>query len=488
MRGLTARVGTNVVVVLVLSVLLVAGAFLTYASGVVFDDSYPVSVALPEAGGILPDQQVTVMGRAVGQVDDVEVTEDGVLLRLSIQGDQQVPSPARATVLRRSPIGEQAIDLAPPEQGWQAAEPGSVIATTEIAIAPEVAGLLEATVDLFSEIEPDDVTVVVEEMALALDGRGDTLRRLGRDSLDLQRTLVGGLPEFERLLDESEATLAVLQEQRDTLRSAIANGADLTEVFAEQRPNAEALLDTATPALDQLDAFLLNTRSDVGCLMGDLTALNDMLLGPSTYRGENGPNLYASKLDELERGLALHSFFFQQGFSLVAQPDLDTGLLWLRVLLVGDEPQTAAFYDDFRATPQTKPGAACVSEAFGRGTDAVRQEGVQPPHETAPEIDYAPRVAATNERVTPEGDGSGRREGDAVTPVPASDHRPTADGGAAAGPGEGSTTELDATASDDDVARTGADIGVLVATGLALVGLPLLGWFGWWLHRRGSAT
>ncbi|WP_052667948.1 MCE family protein [Nitriliruptor alkaliphilus] len=485
MSGLSSRVGTNVVVVVVLSVLLVAGAFATYASGVVFDDSYRVSVALPEAGGVLPDQQVTVMGRAVGQVREVEVTEEGVLLTLSIQGDQRVPSPARATVLRRSPIGEQAIDLAPPETGWEPAERDSRIETTEVTIAPEVANLLDQTVALFSAIDADDVSTVVEELAIALDGRGDTLRRLGRDSLDLNRTLVGGIPEFERLLDASEATLAVLRDQRDTLRSAIGHGADLTEVFAEQRPNIEALLDTATPALDQLDAFLLNTRPDLECLMGDLTALNDMLLGPSTYQGANGPNLYASKLDELERGLALHSFFFQQGFSLVAQPDSDTGLLWLRVLLVGDEPQTAEFYADYRDTPQTRPGAACVSEAFGRGTDAVRQPGVQPPHETAPEIDYAPRVAATNQRVTPEGRSSERHEGDRVTPVPASTTT-GGDGTSAAAEREPAATELLAGSADDDLATTGTDLGIPVATGVALLGLPLLGWGGWWLRRYGS--
>jgi virulence factor Mce-like protein len=486
MKGLTARVSTNVIVTVVLSILLVAGAFATYASGVVFDDSYPVSVALPEAGGILPDQQVTVMGNAVGQVREVEVTEEGVLLTLSIRGDQDVPSPARATVLRRSPIGEQAIDLAPAEAGWQPAEPDSRIETTEIVIAPEVAGLLRSTVELFEAIGADDLSTVVSELAVALDGRGDTLRRLGRDSLDFQRTMVDGLPEFERLLDASEATLTVLREQRDTLRSVIGHGADLTEVFAEQRPNAEALLDSGTPALEQIDAFLLNTRANFGCLMGDLTALNEMLLGPSTYVGANGPDFYSSKLDELERGLLLHTFFFQQGFTLVGQPDLETGLLWLRVLLVLDEPAEAEFFEDFRATPATTPGAACVSEEFGRGVDAVRQPGVQDAHETSPGIDYAPQVEATNERVQPASGSTSRREGDQVSRVP------TAAGGSGSSTGtseDATATTLDAQAqADDDLARTGTDLGVLIAAGVALIMLPLLVWGGWWLRRRGSGT
>jgi virulence factor Mce-like protein len=488
MKGLTSRVTANVVTVVALSVLLVAGAFATYASGVVFDDSYPLSVALPEAGGVLPDQQVTVMGVAVGQVADVEVTEDGVLLSLSIRGDQQVPDPASATVLRRSSIGEQAVELTPPDGDWEPAEPDSRIETTDITIAPEVTGLLRSTVDLFEAIGADDVTTVITEVAIALDGRGDTLRRLGRDSLDFNRTMVDGIPEFQRLLDASEAPLAMLREQRDTIRSVISNSADLTEIFAEQRPNADALLDSATPALAELDAFLLNTRADFGCLMGDLGSLNEMLLGPSTYQGANGPNLYSSKLDELERGLVLHSFFFQRGFSLVAQPDLETGLLWLRVMLVGDEPQKAEFFEDFRPTPQTRPGAACVSEEFGRGVDAVRQPGVQEPHETAPPIDYAPRVAATHDRVEPARDGSVRGAGDPSARTGGGTGTP---GSATTGTGgaDGGTTTLDTQARDaDDLARTGTDIGVLIAAGVALIMLPLLVWGGWWLRRRGSGT
>jgi virulence factor Mce-like protein len=483
MSGLSGRIGTNVVVVLVLSVMLVSGAFLTYASGVVFDDSYEVQVALPEAGGVLPDQQVTVMGRAVGQVSDVEVTGDGVLLTLSIQGDQRVPDPARATVLRRSPIGEQAVDLAPPEGDWQVAERDTVLATTDITIAPEVVGLLEKTVDLFSTIEPTDVTILVEELAVALDGRGDRLTRLGRDSRDLQRTLVGGIPEFERLLDTSEATLAVLRDQRDTIRSVIREGADLTEVFAEQRPNLDALLDGATPALDQAETLLLNTSSNFGCLMGDLTDLNRMLLGPSTYAGANGPDLYASKLDELERGLAGHQFFFQQGFSLVAQPDRHTGQLWLRVLLSADSPQTAEFYPELRPTPATTPGAACDSEAFGPGADAVRQPGVQEAHETAPPIDYAPARGADAERATPPERDDAER-GSSEVPPPADTGElgtETADTEDGAEP----PVELQAgpTGGEPPSDGGGADVAAVL---LAMAGLAALGWLASRIRRLRS--
>lgn len=481
MSGLSARIGANVLTVVVVSLVLVVSAFLTYASGVVFDDSYPVQVELPEAGGVLPDQQVTVLGRAVGQVSEVEVTEEGVLLTLSIQGDQQVPDPAVTTVLRRSPIGEQAVDLAPPGGDWTAAQAGTLIATDGITIAPEVAGLLDETVALFGELEVDDVTTLVGELAVALDGRGERLRRLGRDSLDLQSTLVDGIPEFERLLDTSEATLDVLQEQRDTLRSVIREGADLTEIFAEQRPNLDGLLDNTPRALDETEALVINTRANFECLMTDLTSLNEMLLGPSTYTGANGPDFYASKLDEFERGLALHQFFFQQGFSLVAQPDSNTGLLWLRVLLVADAPDQGEFLTPPRPTPQTQPGAACDTEAFGPGVDAVRQAGAQAPHETAPEVDFAPSRGGEPGRVQPQDDD--RREPEAGNPEGGDPQNPVPSLPTASSDPQDDELAVDLLAGPDGGSTEPTGTGPWLATGLAGLMLPLLGAAAWRLRR-----
>ncbi|MTV25689.1 MCE family protein [Nitriliruptoraceae bacterium ZYF776] len=478
MRGLGSRIATNLLWIVVFSAIVVVGTFLTYVTGVLFDDSYRVQVAFPEAGGVLPDQQVTVLGDNVGLVEDVAVTREGVLLTLRIDGGEPVPARAVAQVLRRSPIGEQAVDLRPVDPDWTPAEPDARIETTETIVPAPVPFLLEQTIDLFETLEVDDVSTIVRELALALEGRGPTLRRLNRDALDLNRTLVDGLPEFERLIDTSERTLGVLRDQRDTLRSGIANAADLTEILAEQRPNLDDLLDAGGPALDQVEAFVLNTQANLECLMLDLTAVNETLLGPSTYDGTEEPG-YTSKLDELERALALNRFFFDQGFNIIAQPDPATGLPWVRVLLVADEVMSAEFYPELRPTPQTRPGAACETDEFGRGVDAVRQPDVQPPHETAPPIDYAPQVEATGERVTPRdprAEGAEGREREAerdefadaeeVSPVPA----------------PGSAT-IDAAPS-----RDAAPPRPLASTAglLALLSLPAIGVAAWWLRRDGS--
>ena len=483
------RIAANLVWIMAFAALVTVGAFLTFVTGVLFDDSYPIRVPMPEAGGVLPDQEVTVLGRAVGQVEDVEVTQDGVMLTLMIDGSQQVPDPAIAKVLRRSPIGEQAVDLQPTTDDWAAAEPGATIVPTEAIIPAEVPFLLEETVDLLGHLEPEQVSTIVHEMSVALEGRSERLRMLNRDSYELQTTLVDGLPEFERLIDSSETVLTVLREQRDALRSVFDSGADLTELFAAQRPNVEALLDTATPALERTGDFVVANRSNLECLMRDVTDLNEMLLGPTTYEGA-GPPPYESKLDELEQALTLHRFFFQDGFSIIGQYAPDTGLGWIRVHLVADELQKATYYDEFAPTPVTKPGGACVSEAFGLGVNAVRQDGVQAPHDTAPEIDWAPQAervdTGDDEQTRPEGAGDneqderaaggGSDDGEAPTITPPGDDVVDDETPVALERADPSTTD-----GDDRLAATVAGI-------IGLLALPALGGMAIWLRRRDSSA
>lgn len=410
MRGVSARVGANILWLVLISTALIVGAFLTFVTGVLFDDSYPVRVELPESGGVMPAQEVTVLGRAVGLVEDVELTQEGVVLTLRINGDQVVPDPAVAQVLRRSPIGEQAVDLRPVTTPWEAAAPGATITTEETIVPTQLPALLEGTVQLFEPVDLDSLSTVVSELAIALDGRGERLRMLNRDTLELNETLLAATPEFRRLIDSSGPVLEALRDHRFALAESFGNAADVAEVFAGQRRNLETLLDTGERTFDELDVFVRNTRADTSCLLRDLTAFNEMLLGPSTYTGAN-VGQYASKLDEFEQALARQRFFFQLGFPLIGQTDPHTGLAWLRVLLQLEDDVPAQYYPEQRPTPQTRPGAACVSDAWGLGVNAVRQPGVQPPHPTAPAIDYAPLAEGEAPRAMSRSERTSRHNG-----------------------------------------------------------------------------
>lgn len=414
MRGLTARLGANLAWIIVFSVVVVIGALVTYAGGAVFADTYTVAVPMSETGGLVPNQEVTVLGDAVGRITDTTVTQDGVVVELSIDGDQRIPANSPVTVVRRSPIGEQVLDFRPQTEGWEAADPGERITPAEVNVPPEIPSLLREASELLGAIEQPDLETIITEAADAFGGRGDTLRQLTLDSLELQRTLVDGIPAFERLVNASTPILESLRSHRQALAEGFTNARRLAEVFAEQRPALSSLLDEATPALNAGDELIRSQRANLSCLNEDLLALNELMLGPSTAVGQPR-RFYETKLDELDAGLKLNRRFFQEGFYVIQQPDPATGVSWTRIQF-NELEETGERYQSLRDTPATTPGAACRTEAFGTGVNAVRQPDHVAVHRTSPGIDFAPLVEPSG--------GSGPRPAASPDTGPAADDPP----------------------------------------------------------------
>ncbi len=408
------RTAVNVLVFLGLSVGLAAYAFVNWVGADLIEDTYAVTVPMPEAGGLVPAQEVTVRGSKVGTVHDIRITRDGVDLELRIDAEEEVPARAVVQILRRSPIGEQALDLIPvtadwrppagggrvvPARlpmptGWEPAEPGARIEPIAAVPPASVADLLDAADELLTAVDGADLGTVVHELAVALAGRTETLKEINRDSAELGATLIDGIPEFERLLDSSEPVLAVLRDHRDALASSFTHAADVSETLAGNRGTLERILDEAPRALDEAELLVRTERADLSCLNDDLLALNERFSQPE-------------HLEEIARLLDLQRFFYG-GFDAGTQWDpYRPGVLWARVNILMFQESGGQPFVPRRPTPETWPGAACRSP-FGIGVNAVRQTDPPPipPDPTSPGIDYAPRVdGAGDEQPPPSSDG-----------------------------------------------------------------------------------
>lgn len=415
------RIAINVLTLIVFSVVMVVFAFLTFVTGVLFDNSYPVTVTMPDAGGVLSRQEVTVMGRAVGVVDGAELVDGGVELTLKINGDFSVPAEANVRVLRRSPIGEQAVELTPVNDEWTAAESGAQIQVdpeTGFTIPTTVSELLDRTVRIFSALDAENTGIVVHEAATLFEGRTEQIKQLNLDVIDFGETILAGREDIEALLATSEPLLRNLDEHADDLERLFEDGGDLAEVLADNRANLESILRTAPNFLNQFEALILNTRANVQCLTLDLISVNDMLLGPSTATGAPA-QYYETKLDEVQMAIDKHTFFFQLGIPVTIQPDPETGLGWARIKFELDQLSSGDRYAEPVPTPPTLPGAACETDEWGTGVNAVRQADAQPVTPTSPGVLYAPLVAETGPgQVDPPGLAAGGPTGGSA-PLPA---------------------------------------------------------------------
>src|ERR1044072_875753 len=68
---------------------------------------YTVTVELPQTGGLYGGGNVTYRGTEVGRVQDVRLTQTGVVAELSLKSGIDIPSDLVAEVHSQSAIGEQ---------------------------------------------------------------------------------------------------------------------------------------------------------------------------------------------------------------------------------------------------------------------------------------------------------------------------------------------------------------------------------------------
>ncbi|MDX1658821.1 MAG: hypothetical protein R3343_08380 [Nitriliruptorales bacterium] len=394
MRGLSARIGANIATLAFLTTVVVGAAIVRFVGPSLFGGTYELVVEVPEAGGVLPGMPVTVLGTEAGLIDRTEVTREAVDIHMEFKKSVDVPATVMVHVLRRSPIGEQAIELTPvpedwdpPEdlipslvpvaEGWEPADHGTRLEPKAVVTPSSVPSLLEKAEELLTAIPGEDLNTLIDELGAAVEGRVEVLRQLNRDSAGLGETLVGGIPDSERLLAASESVLAELSDHRETLAAALTDSADLVETLAGTRDSAERLLTASVPTVERLDGFIRAERANLWCLNHDFVDLYSMVAQDQT-------------LEELERLLDLNRFFYG-GFDAGTQWDpYRPGIIWARVNILfmeeaGGQPKVPR-----TPTPATKPGAACESP-FGLGVDAVRQDDATPPDPTSPGIDYAPR-------------------------------------------------------------------------------------------------
>jgi phospholipid/cholesterol/gamma-HCH transport system substrate-binding protein len=404
MSALKGRTVTNLAVVIVVSMLVLAAAGFRFL-GTFGTDDREVAVELPASGGVLAGQPVTVRGTGVGVVSDVGLTSDGVRIQMDINRDRAVPRHVFVQVLRRSPIGEQAVELTPapadwePDgddafaardvpraEGWPALEEGEEFDVRGVSVPASVPEVLRLAQDLITSIDEEALSTVLGELGAAFDGRDQVLRDLTDDAVGVSDTLLAASGDIERLLEVSEPTLRTIHDQRDELRAGLSSSADLLETLAAREDDVAAILESAPGALDEVTRLVDQQAANFHCLNRDLLAVGQLLAGDDVLP-------FLAQLLDNQR-------FFYGSFDAGTQWDpFRPQAVWARVNILFLEESGAQAKDPRTPTPPTLPGAHCDSP-FGLGVDAVRQADPDPmpPDPTSPGIEYAPEQEGADDR------------------------------------------------------------------------------------------
>ncbi|MDT5016046.1 MAG: phospholipid/cholesterol/gamma-HCH transport system substrate-binding protein, partial [Mycobacterium sp.] len=174
---------------------------------------YTVTVQLPQAGGLYERGNVTYRGYNVGQVKSVQLTDNGVEAKISLDSDIKIPSDLNAEVHSVSAIGEQYIDLLPRSADAPPLKNGDVIPRDRTTVPPNISSLVDAANKGLQAIPRDDLKTVVDEAYIAFGGLGPELARFVKGATALATDARANINELNTLVDQSKP---VLDSQTDT--------------------------------------------------------------------------------------------------------------------------------------------------------------------------------------------------------------------------------------------------------------------------------
>lgn len=240
-------------------------------------EPFTVHVELTEAGGVYPRSEVTYRGKLVGRVADVRLRPGGVVVDLRLDEGTKVPADTDAVVANLSAAGEQFVDLRPRRNDGPVLRGGDVIPVERTAVPISTAAVVRNVTKLLNQVNSEDLAVVINELATALDGTGGELGRLIDSSGALLDALQGSLPQTLRLLTNARTNLDTANALAGDFDTFTTQLRKLTRELRKTDTPVRDLLDTGPGAIGDIDSFVTALTSPIGALLGNLVAPGDLI-------------------------------------------------------------------------------------------------------------------------------------------------------------------------------------------------------------------
>ena len=328
------------------------------------DQPYEIKGDFVAASGVMPNAEVAYLGVHYGRVTKVEREPGKVQITMDIDKGKHIPKHSLARIFRKSAIGEPYIDFQPPKDfDFEHAgtsdfiNKGDVIPMDETRNPLEFSELLRSAGALLSHIDAERAGTLVHELALALDGRGDSLRTLTKSLDTLATTFAAKTDVLDRLATNNTKLTHVFADHATDLGTSITNLKLLADSLKNANGNTAVLLDQGSQLMGQVADLVASEKSNLDCTLHDLADLIDTTSSPDRIAGlgtmlDVGPEAFGKVFDTR---------------------DVLADGVWVRVNLLASPGDPPAKYDPPHELPAVPAVPACQSNigALSHGPDFV---------------------------------------------------------------------------------------------------------------------
>lgn len=233
--------------------------------------TYNVNANFLAGGGIYDNANVTYRGVTVGRVESVGLAPDGVVAKMRLNSNTAIPNNVTATVKSVSAVGEQYVDLVPPEDPSQdKLRNGGTIDQENTRVGQDIAGLLHEADTLVSSIGNSRLQDLLRETFKAFNGSGPELARLIESARLLVDEANANYGQTTQLIDQAGPFLDAQIRSGDNIRSLADGLARLTGEVAGADPQLRSTLQTVPGATEAANTAFTGIRPTFPVLAANL--------------------------------------------------------------------------------------------------------------------------------------------------------------------------------------------------------------------------
>jgi phospholipid/cholesterol/gamma-HCH transport system substrate-binding protein len=272
-------------------------------------DSCTIHADFKDSGGIFTNAEVTYRGVSIGRVGSLHLIKQGVRVDLKLDNcnNPKIPTTTAATVSDRSVIGEQYVNLIPPNNKGPYYHGGELIPIERNHI-PTSAQVLLTNLDSFvTSVDTQQLASVIDELGKAFNGRGPDLATLLDSSRDLLASATQALPNTIDLINKSGGVLQTQLDESGNLISFARSLNLLSQQFKTSDPDIRHLLSTGPTDLQIVQNFVRDNKTDLGVVFADLASTGTVI---------------TRHIKGLEEILELYPALVAGGFSVINSADI----------------------------------------------------------------------------------------------------------------------------------------------------------------------
>src|SRR6201991_1319624 len=233
--------------------------------------SYSVKANFVAGGGLYQNANVAYRGVTVGRVESVGLSNDGVVANMRLNSGTPVPQNVTATVKSVSAVGEQYVDLVPPEApSHSTLRNGSTIDQAHTRIGQDISGLLNEADKLVSSVGNSRLQDLLRETFKAFNGSGPELARLIESSRLLVDEANSNYGQTTQLIDQAGPFLDAQIRSGDDIKSLAEGLARFTGEVANADPQVRSVLQTVPGAAAEANTTFEGIRPTFPVLAANL--------------------------------------------------------------------------------------------------------------------------------------------------------------------------------------------------------------------------